>query len=136
VAGTFIALQARGGPPLTTQSLRKSVLDIGSRIGRPVLVLPGAKFLVMALCALPVAVVGLSASTTAEALSGPLAAMWLSLLPVALYKRWATIGLLFVPAALLFISLFALPLNSTAFVVDFWTSTLMLVLALPRRQAT
>ena len=58
----------------------------------------------------------------------------MSLLPVALYKRWATICLLFVPAALLFISMFALPLNSPAFVVDFWTSTLMLVLALPRRQ--
>ena len=91
----------------------------------------------MALCALPVAVVGLSGvDDHRDALSGPLAAMWLALLPVALYKRWATIALLFVPAALLFISLFALPLNSTAFVVDFWTSTLMLVLALPRRQAT
>ena len=64
---------------MTTQSLRKSVLDIGHRIGRPILVLPGTKFLLMALCALPVAVVGLSASTTAEALSGPLAALWLSL---------------------------------------------------------
>jgi hypothetical protein len=121
---------------VTTQSLRKSVLDIGSRIGRPVLVTPGAKFLVMALCALPVAVVGLSASSVGETTNGPLAAIWLSLLPIALYKRWATIALLFVPAALLFISLFALPLNSAAFVVDFWTSTLMLVLALPHREAT
>lgn len=119
---------------MTTQSLRKSVLDIGHRIGSPVLVLPGGKFLVMALCALPVAVVGLSGSTLAETLSGPLAAVWLGLLPVALYKRWATIGLLFVAAALLFITLFALPFNSQAFVIDFWTSTLMLVLALPRRQ--
>jgi hypothetical protein len=119
---------------MTTQSLRKSVLDIGHRIGRPVLVLPGAKFLVMELCALPVAVVGLSASTTAEAVSGPLAALWLSLLPIALYKRWATIGLLCVPVALLIVSVFALPLNSTTFIVDFWTSALMLVLALPRRQ--
>jgi len=118
---------------VTTQSLRKSVLDIGHRIGRPVLVPPGAKFLVMALCALPVAVVGLSAATTAEAVSAPLAGLWLGLLPIALYKRWATIGLLFVPAALLFITLFALPFNSSSFVIDFWTSTLMLVLALPRR---
>ena len=121
---------------MTTQSLRKSVLDISSRIGRPVLVPPGAKFLVMALCALPVAVVGLSAATAAEMLSGPLAALWLSLLPIALYKRWAGIALLVVPAALLFISLFALPLNSSAFVVDFWTSALMLVLALPHREQT
>jgi hypothetical protein len=119
---------------VTTQSLRKSVLDIGSRIGRPVLVLPGAKLLVMALCALPVAVVGLSGATTAETVSGPLAALWLGLLLVALYKRWAAIALLFVPAALLFVSLIALPLNSSAFVVDFWTSALMLVLALPRRE--
>jgi hypothetical protein len=119
---------------MTTQSLRKSVLDIGSRIGRPVLVLPGAKFLVMALCTLPVAVVGLSAATPAETISGPLAALWLGLLPVALYKRWATIALLFVAAGLLFFTLFALPFNSQAFTIDFWTSTLMLVLALPRRQ--
>lgn len=118
---------------MTTQSLRKSVLDIGHRIGRPVLVPPGAKFLVMALCALPVAVVGLSAASVAESVSAPLALLWLGLLPVALYKRWATIALLFVPAALLFISLFALPFNSSSFVINFWTSTLMLVLALPRR---
>jgi hypothetical protein len=96
--------------------------------------MPGAKLLVMALCALPVAVVGLSGTTLAETLSGPLAAMWLGLLPVALYKRWATVALLFVAAAVLFISLFALPFNSTAFVIDFWTSALMLVLALPRRE--
>jgi len=121
---------------MTTQSLRKSVLDIGHRIGRPVLVLPGAKFLMMELCALPVAVIGLSASTKAEAVSGPLAAMWFVLLPVALYKQWATIGLLCVPAALLIVSVFALPLTSSAFFVDFWTSALMLVLALPRRQQT
>jgi hypothetical protein len=119
---------------MTTQSLRKSVLDIGHRIGRPVLVPPGAKFLVMALCALPVAVVGLSAASAAETISGPLAALWLGLLPVALYKRWATVALLFVAATLLVYALFALPFNSSAFIIDFWTSTLMLVLALPRRQ--
>ena len=119
---------------MTTQSLRKSVLDIGHRIGRPVLVPPGAKFVLMALCTLPVAVVGLSASTTGETLSGPLAALWLGLLPVALYRRWATIALLFVAAALLVITMLALPFNSSAFIIDFWTSALMLVLALPSRQ--
>jgi hypothetical protein len=121
---------------VTTQSLRKSVLDIGHRIGRPILVVPGAKLLVMALCALPVAVVGFSGTTVAESVSAPLAALWLGLLPVALYKRWATIALLFVAAALLFVSLFALQFNSSAFIIDFWTSTLMLVLALPRREST
>ena len=121
---------------MTTQSLRKSCLDLGHRIGRPNLVLPGGKFLLMALCTLPVAVVGLSGSTPAETASGPLAALWLGLLPAALYKRWATLALLFVVVALLFITLFALPFNSTAFIIDFWTSALMLVLALPRRQPT
>jgi hypothetical protein len=121
---------------VTTQSLRKSVLDIGHRIGRPVLVPPGAKLVLMALCALPVAVVGLSATTAAETISGPLAALWLGLLPVALYRRWATVALLFVAAALLFFTILALPFDSTAFTIDFWTSTLMLVLALPRRQPT
>ena len=119
---------------MTTQSLRKSVLDISHRIGSPTLVPPGAKFLLMALCALPVAVVGLSGNSAVETLSGPLAALWLGLLPVALYKRWATIALLFVAGGLLFFTLFALPFNSQSFAIDFWTSTLMLVLALPRRQ--
>ncbi|HEY7370592.1 MAG TPA: hypothetical protein VIF57_00330, partial [Polyangia bacterium] len=73
------------------------------------LVPAGAKLLLMALCALPVAIVGLSASTAAETISGPLAALWLGLLPVALYKRWATIALLFVAGALLLFTLFALP---------------------------
>jgi hypothetical protein len=117
---------------VTTQSLRKSFLDVGHRIGRPLVIVPGARFLTMALAALPVAVVGFSGVTTAETLSGPLAALWLGLLPVALYKRWATLALLFAPVTLLFITLFALPFNSPAFVIDFWTSTLMLVLALPR----
>jgi hypothetical protein len=81
-------------------------------------------------------VVGLSASTTAEAVSGPLAALWFVLLPRALYKQWATVGLLGVPAALFIVSVSVLPLNSSAFVVDFWTAALMLVLALPRRQPT
>jgi hypothetical protein len=119
---------------MTTQSLRKSVLDIGHRIGRPTLLPPGGKLVLMALCALPVAVVGLSGATPIEMVSGPLAAIWLGLLPVALYKRWATLALPFVAAALLFITMFALPFNSTAFIIDFWTSGLMLVLALPHRQ--
>jgi hypothetical protein len=121
---------------LTTQSLRKSFLDLGHRIGRPVLLPPGGKFLLMALCTLPVAVVGLSGTTPAETASGPLAALWMGLLPTALYKRWATLALLFVAVALLFVTVFALPFNSTSFIIDFWTSALMLVLALPRRQST
>jgi hypothetical protein len=116
--------------------LRVKSIELGHRIGRPSLVPPGAKFLLMALSALPVAVVGLSATTAAAAVSGPVAALWLGLLPVALFKRWATLALLFVAAALLFFTLFALPFNSPAFVIDFWTSALMLVLALPRRQSS
>ena len=119
---------------MTTQSLRKSFLDLGHWIGRPKVVLPGGKFVLMALCTLPVAVVGLSGTTPAEIASGPLAALWFALLPAALYKRWATLALPFVAGALLFITMFALPFNSTSFIIDFWTSALMLVLALPRRQ--
>ena len=119
---------------MTTQSLRKSFLDLGHRIGRPNLVLPGGKFLLMALCALPVAVVGFSGTTPAETASALTAALWLGILPIALYKRWAILALLFVAATQLFITVFALPFNSPAFIIDFWTSALMLVLALPRRQ--
>jgi hypothetical protein len=121
---------------VTTHSLRKSFLDLGHRIGRPRLLLPGGKFLLMALCTLPIAVVGLSGTTRAETASGPLAALWLGLLPVALFKRWATLALSFVAAALLFVTVFALPFNSAAFNIDFWTSAAMLLFALPRRQST
>jgi hypothetical protein len=120
---------------VTTQSLRKSFLDVGHRIGRPHVILPGGRFLMMALATLPVAVVGFSGTTVAETLSGPLAALWLALLPVALFQRWATLALLFVPVALLFITLFAMPFNSPAFIIDFWTSAVMLVLAIPRRES-
>jgi hypothetical protein len=121
---------------VTTQSLRKSFITAGHRIGRPHLILPGARFLLMALLTLPVAVVGFSGTTVAETLSGPLAALWLALLPIALFQRWATLALLFVPVALLFITLFAMPFNSPSFIIDFWTSGAMLVLALPRREST
>ena len=120
---------------MTTQSLRKSFITAGHRIGRPLLILPGVRFLLMALATLPVAVVGFSGTTVAETLSGPLAALWLALLPVALFQRWATLALLFVPVALLFITMFAMPFNSPAFIIDFWTSAVMLVLAL-RREST
>ena len=121
---------------MTTQSLRKSFITAGHRIGRPLLIAPGARFLLMALLTLPVAVVGFSGTTVAETLSGPLAALWLALLPIALFQRWATLALLFVPVALLFITMFAMPFNSPAFIIDFWTSAVMLVLALPRREST
>ena len=55
--------------------------------------------------------------------------------PQILFQRWATLALLFVPVALLFITLFAMPFNSPAFIIDFWTSAVMMILAIPRRES-
>jgi hypothetical protein len=94
---------------------------------------PGFKFIVMALTALPIGVVGLSGDTVAERVSGPMAAVWFALLPVALYRAWAALALPVVATAIMLHAVIALPFNSMPFIIDFWTSALMLVLALPRR---
>ena len=95
--------------------------------------LAGRKVPVMALTALPAAVIAMSAVTTAPKLSGIIAGLWLTLLPLSLYKRWAALALPFVAGAFLVFTVLVLPFNSAAFVVDFWTSVLMLILALPHR---
>jgi hypothetical protein len=97
------------------------------------LLYPGFKLLAMALTALPATVVGLSAPTSLELVSGIITGLWFALLPAALYRRWAMTALPFVAAALLLFAVFALPFNSPAFVVDFWSSAMMLILALPKR---
>jgi hypothetical protein len=94
---------------------------------------PGFKFVVMALTALPVGVVGLAGDSVAERISGPMAAVWFALLPVALYRVWAALALPVVATAIMLHAVIALPFNSIAFIIDLWTSALMLVLALPRR---
>jgi hypothetical protein len=98
-----------------------------------ILIPPGARFLAMALTALPAAVVGLAASSFLERTSGFIAVAWLSLVPAALYRPRAALALPFIAGAFLLFTVLALPFNSLAFVVDFWTSVLMLILALPRR---
>ena len=113
----------------TTVSRLKSVRVAGH--AQPLL--PGFKLVVMALTALPVGVVGMAGDTTPERVSGPLAALWLALLPVALYRAWAALALPVVATAIMLHAVIALPFNSTPFIIDFWTSGLMLMLALPRR---
>jgi hypothetical protein len=100
--------------------------------GQATLLNPGFKMVLMALMGLPPAVVGLSAPMSLELLSGIMAGLWLALLPAALFRRWATVTLPFVAGALLLFALFALPFNSAAFIVDFWSATVMLILSLPK----
>ena len=94
---------------------------------------PGFKLVVMALTALPVGVVGMAGDTAAERVSGPMAAIWLALLPVALYRAWAALAMPVVATAIMLHAVIALPFNSTPFIIDIWTSALMLMLAFPRR---
>ena len=102
-------------------------------IGHAPLLTPGLRFVVMALTALPVGVVGLSGDSVAERASGPLAALWFALLPLALYRTWAALALPVMATAIMLHAVIAFPFNSTPFIVDFWTAALMLILALPRR---
>jgi membrane-bound ClpP family serine protease len=101
---------------------------------RDLLQLPGRKVPVMARTVLPAIVVGMSAASAEPQIAGLIALGWLILVPFSLYKPWAAIALPFVGGALLVFALFALPFNSAPFVVDFWTSVLLIILGLPRPQ--
>jgi hypothetical protein len=98
--------------------------------------LAGSKFPVMYLIALPAAVVAFASVGPAQYVSALVAAAWFGLLPFTLYGRWATVALPLVSAALLVATVLALPFNSVAFVVDFWTTGAMFFLSLPRRSST
>ncbi len=111
----------------------ESVGGVRKREGRTELVYPGPKSLFMALMALPPMVVGLSAPTALEVTSGIIAALWFALVPVALYRHWATAALPFVAGGLLSFAVLALPFNAAAFMVDYWSAAVMLILALPKR---
>ena len=97
--------------------------------------LAGHKFPIMYLIALPAAVVAFASVGAAQFVSGLVAAAWFVLLPFTLYGRWATVALPAVSAALIVTTVLALPFNSVAFVVDFWTSGAMFFLSLPRRHS-
>ena len=92
----------------------------------------GPKFPILFLTALPAAVVALSSDGHAQQVSALIALGWFSLVPIALYERWVALALPVVAAAFLVLTLVALPFNSTALIVDVWTSAAMFVLSLPR----
>jgi hypothetical protein len=94
--------------------------------------LAGPKFPILFLTALPAAVVALSSEGHAQQVSALIALGWFSLVPIALYERWVAMALPIVAAAFLVLTLAALPFNSTALIVDVWTSAAMFVLSLPR----
>ena len=94
--------------------------------------LAGPKFPILFLAALPAAVVALSCEGRAQQVSALISIGWFSLVPIALYERWVAMALPVVAAAFLVLTLVALPFNSTALIVDVWTSAAMFVLSLPR----
>jgi hypothetical protein len=94
--------------------------------------LAGPRFPILFLTALPAAVVALSSDGHAQQVSALIALGWFSLVPIALYERWVALALPVVAAAFLVLTLAALPFNSTALIVDVWTSAAMFVLSLPR----
>jgi hypothetical protein len=89
----------------------------------------------MTLTALPALVVGISAASIAPLIGGLIAAVWLVLVPLSLYKRWASLALPFVAGALLVLAIAGLTFNSPPFTIDFWTAVALLILGLPRRTA-
>lgn len=113
--------------PLSSTAIRSP------RFTLPEVIAPGARFLTMVLTALPVVVVALASEGVTEMVSSLIAAAWYALLPAALYSRRVTLALPAVAAGFLLLTVWTLPFNSAAFIVDFWTSAAMLMLALPRR---
>ena len=94
--------------------------------------LAGPKFPLLFLTALPAAVVALASDGHAQQVSALIALGWFSLVPIALYERWVALALPVVAGSFLVLTLAALPFNSTALIVDVWTSAAMFVLSLPR----
>jgi hypothetical protein len=101
---------------------------------RDLLQVPGRKVPVMTLAALPPLVVGMSGTSTAPQIGGSIALLWVILVPCSLYRAWAALALPVVAGGFLVFTMLALPFNTAPFVVDFWTSVLLLALGLPRPQ--
>lgn len=109
-----------------------SIPVVSETSSRSKFLLAGPKFPILFLIALPAAVVALSSDGHAQQVSALIALGWFSLVPIALYERWVALALPVVAAAFLVVTLAALPFNSTALIVDVWTSAAMFVLSLPR----
>src|SRR5262245_50667351 len=88
---------------------------------------------VMAVTILPVAVVGMMATANTTRVSLVFALLWLFLVPWSMFRRWAAMTLPVVAASLLAFAVLVLPFNSTAFIVNYWTSALLLLMSWPRR---
>jgi len=88
---------------------------------------------VMAVTILPVAIGGMMAAANTAKLSLAFALLWLFLVPWSLFKRWAAMALPVVAASLLVFTVLVLPFNSTAFIINYWTSALLLLMSWPRQ---
>ena len=104
-----------------------------SVVGNAQRLAPGFKLVVMALTALPVGVVGLSGEHARRTRQRSDGGVLVRAAAGRALPRWAALALPVVATAIMLHAVFALPFNSTPFIIDFWTSALMLVLALPRR---
>jgi hypothetical protein len=93
----------------------------------------GGRFLALLLLDLPLAVVGMASVGIAQWVSGLFAGAWFILVLNALYNRWFTVALPIASGAFLIVVILALPFNSPAFIVDFWTTALLFLLSLPRQ---
>jgi uncharacterized membrane protein YdfJ with MMPL/SSD domain len=97
------------------------------------LLVSGPRLTAMVLAALPAAVVAMSTTGRAQHVSGLIAATWLVLVLIAVYRPWAAVALPVIAAGFIVLTVLALPFHSAPFIVDVWASMAMLVLSLPRR---
>jgi hypothetical protein len=88
---------------------------------------------VMEVTILPVAVVGMMAGANIARVSLAFAVLWLFLVPCSIFRRWAALALPVVAASLLAFTILLLPFNSAVFIVNYWTSALLLLMSWPRR---
>jgi hypothetical protein len=105
---------------------------IGASHDRPASLSESGGSLVLWLIAVPPLAVGLASEGAAEGIGLAIGLSWLALLPIVLYTRRLSF-LLPVCAAMLFLaSLLALPFNSTAFIMNAWTTLIMALVTFPR----
>jgi len=96
---------------------------------------PSARLVFMVVLAgLPSVSVALAARGWSQIVSSLVALMCTFLVPMTFVYPGVKKLVPFIAALLLLLSLLSLPFNSASFVVDFWTTNLVLVATLPRRR--
>jgi hypothetical protein len=93
---------------------------------------PGLSMMAVCLALLAVAVTALAATGAAQAISVLMVAVWVVLVPAALFFTWAGRALSVLSASFILLVLATLPFNSPVFIANIWAAVTMFIMSFPR----